>query len=127
MQHRNLNGDAPVAPSHRVAVRGYLAVFGALMVLTVVTVGVSYLDLSTLATVLVALTIATAKASLVAMFFMHLKGERPMVYWPLGLTAVLFVALFGFLLWSEGDHLFGTRFEDAFDDGRAAPQVEEGH
>jgi cytochrome c oxidase subunit 4 len=115
------------APAHPVAVRGYLAVFGALMVLTVVTVGVSYLDLSTLATVLVALTIATAKASLVAMFFMHLKGERPMVYWPLGLTAVLFVALFGFLLWSEGDHLFGTRFEDAFDDGRAAPQVEEGH
>ena len=43
------------------------------------------------------------------MFFMHLKGEKPMVFWPLGLTAVLFVALFAFVLWTEGDHLFGTR------------------
>ena len=108
-------------------VRPFLTVFAALMVLTIVTVAVSYLNLSPAPTVLVALTIAAAKASLVAIFFMHLKGERPMVYWPLGLTAVLFVALFAFLLWSEGDHLFGTRFEDAFDDGRAAPQGEGGH
>jgi hypothetical protein len=39
------------------------------------------------------------------MIFMHLKGERPMVFWSLGLTGVLFVALFAFLPWSEGDHL----------------------
>jgi cytochrome c oxidase subunit IV len=104
-----------------VQVRGYLAIFAALMVLTAVTVGVSYLDLAVTPTILVALAIASAKAALVAMFFMHLKGERPMVYWPLGLTAVLFVALFAFLLWSEGDRLFGTRFEDAFDDGRPSP------
>jgi cytochrome c oxidase subunit 4 len=113
--------------AHPVDVRPYLAVFGALMVLTIVTVAVSYLDLSMTPTVLVALAIAAAKASLVAMFFMHLKGERPMVYWLLGLTAVLFVVLFAFLLWSEGDHLFGTRFEDAFDDGRTPPQTEGAH
>ena len=45
--------------------------------------------------VVVALVIATVKASLVAMFFMHLKGERPMVTWPLALTAFLFVGLMG--------------------------------
>ena len=113
---------------HAVGVRPYLVIFGALLVLTIVTVAVSYLQLSTGATVAVALTIATAKASLVAMFFMHLKGERPMVYWPLGLTAVLFAALFAFLLWSEGDHLLGTRFTDAFgrDNASAAPEAKTG-
>jgi cytochrome c oxidase subunit IV len=104
---------------HPVNVRGYLAVFGALLVLTLVTVAVSYLDLPVRPTILVALAIAVTKASLVAMFFMHLKGERPMVYWPLGLTAFLAVALFASLLWSEADHLFGTRFHDAFSAGGA--------
>jgi len=67
--------------THDVArqVRGYLMVFGTLLVLTLITVGVSYLDLPEFETVIVALIIATTKASLVAMFFMHLKGERPMV------------------------------------------------
>ena len=95
-------------------VRGYLMVFGALLVLTLITVGVSYLDLPEMETVVVALIIATTKASLVAMFFMHLKGERQMVTWPLALTAFLFVALIGSLLMSESDHLFGARFQDAF-------------
>ena len=122
-------GSVNSAAPHLVKARGYLAIFAALMVLTIITVGVSYLNLPTGTTVLVALAIATGKASLVAMFFMHLKGERPMVYWPLGLTALLFVALFAFLLWSEGDHLFGTRFGDAFDDGAAAAPASagEGH
>jgi cytochrome c oxidase subunit 4 len=100
-----------------VNVRGYMAVFGALLALTVVTVAVSYLQLPAAPGVAVAVAIATLKASLVAMFFMHLKGERPMIYWTLGLTAVLFVALFAFVLWSEADHLSGTRFEDAFTQG----------
>jgi cytochrome c oxidase subunit 4 len=102
--------------THDVAkqVRGYLLVFGALLVLTMVTVGVSYLDLPEVETVVVALAIATFKASLVAMFFMHLKGEKPMVTWPLALTAFLFVGLLASLLFSEADHLFGARFQDAF-------------
>jgi cytochrome c oxidase subunit 4 len=97
--------------------RSYLVVFGALLLLTIATVAVSYVRMPMAPTVVVAIAIATVKATLVAMFFMHLKGERPMVYWPLGLTAVLFVALFAFVLWSEADHLFGTRFGDAFEEG----------
>jgi cytochrome c oxidase subunit 4 len=93
----------------------YLAVFGALMVLTIVTVAVSYLNLSVASGVLLAIAIASVKASLVAMFFMHLKGERAMVYWPLSLTMFLFVGLLVSVLWSEADHLFGTRFTHAFD------------
>jgi caa(3)-type oxidase subunit IV len=103
--------------SAAVAVRGYIAVFGVLLMLTLVTVAVSYLDLPVMPTILVGLSIASVKAALVAMFFMHLKGERPMVYWPLALTGVLVVGLFASILWSEGDHLFGTRFSDAFEEG----------
>lgn len=90
-------------------VRGYVAVFGALLVLTLVTVAISYVQLPASSTVAVALTIATAKAALVALFFMHLKGERPMVYWTLALTAFLFVALLAFVLWSEADHIVGPK------------------
>jgi cytochrome c oxidase subunit 4 len=104
-----------------------LLVFGTLLALTVVTVAVASLNLGESTTVLVAVSIATVKATLVAMFFMHLKGEKPMVFWPLGLTAVLFVALFAFLLWTEGDHLFGTKFTDAFGSAPKAPQTQGEH
>ena len=90
-------------------------VFGALLVLTLVTVGVSYLDLPEVETVVVALAIATAKASLVAMFFMHLKGERPMGDVAAGDSRRSSSSgLMGSVLFSEADHLFGARFQDAF-------------
>ena len=113
--------------THAVNVRPYLVVFGTLLALTIVTVSVASLNLSESTTVLVAISIATIKASLVAMFFMHLKGEKPMVFWPLGLTAVLFAALFAFVLWTEGDHLFGTKFSDAFGTAPQAPQTQGEH
>src|SRR3954468_19115690 len=50
----------------------YLAIFGALMVLTVITVAVAFVDLGNL-NVLVALTVAVIKATLVVLFFMHVK------------------------------------------------------
>ena len=60
-------------------VRLYVAVFAALVVLTFVTVGVSYVDLGPLS-VVVALTIAFTKALLVVVFFMHLR-ESPGLIW----------------------------------------------
>lgn len=54
----------------------YFAVFGGLMVLTAVTVAVSFYDLGW-ANNVAALGIAVAKASLVVLFFMHVKyGTR---------------------------------------------------
>jgi len=102
--------------AHDVAtqVRGYMLVFGALLVLTLATVGMSYLRLPETPAIVIGLGIALTKASLVAMYFMHLKGEKPMVYWPLGLTAFLFIGLLVSVLLAEGDHLFGTQFGDAF-------------
>ena len=71
-------------------VRPYIFVFVALMALTLVTVAVSYLDLSTGAAVLLALFIATVKGSLVACYFMHLMSERKLILWTLLLTVLFF-------------------------------------
>ncbi|MGB2867341.1 MAG: cytochrome C oxidase subunit IV family protein [Bacteroidota bacterium] len=74
-------------------VRTYIIVFVSLMALTMVTVSVSYLHLSTLPAVLVALTIALIKGSLVAGYFMHLISEKKLIYFVLILTVVFFFAL----------------------------------
>jgi cytochrome c oxidase subunit 4 len=71
--------------------RTTLAVFAALLLLTVVTVLVSYVDLGA-GNVVVALLIASAKASLVALFFMHLKGEGRLV-WGFALFPIVFLLL----------------------------------
>ncbi len=75
------------------SVRTYMVVFAALAALTVLTVAVSYLDVSTGTAVAIALVIASAKGSLVAMFFMHLIDERRAIYWILILTAIFFIVL----------------------------------
>jgi cytochrome c oxidase subunit 4 len=74
-------------------VKTYFMVFGALMALTIITVGVSYLHLATHEAILVALLIATIKGSLVALFFMHLNHERKLIYMVLALTVVFFIVL----------------------------------
>jgi len=53
-----------------------LKVFGGLIVLTIITVGAAYVPLGPL-NVPVAIAIAVAKASLVVLFFMHLKYDNP--------------------------------------------------
>jgi cytochrome c oxidase subunit 4 len=95
-------------------VRGYLAVFGTLLVLTLVTVGASYLDLATGPTIALGLVIATVKAGLVAAFFMHLRHERALIYAAMGLTAVTVVSLFALTLWTEAAHAPGTQFAAPF-------------
>lgn len=77
----------------RAETRKYVMVFVALAVLTVITVAVSYLDLSTGAAVILALVIAAVKGSLVAAYFMHLIAEESLIYAILALTAIFFLAL----------------------------------
>lgn len=72
-------------------VRSYVVVFVALLGLTLVTVGVSYLHLARPAAIALALVIASVKASLVAAFFMHLISERRVIYAVLVLTAAFFL------------------------------------
>lgn len=69
-----------------------LAVFGGLLVLTVLTVGVTYVDLGQF-NIWIALLVAVAKAGLVAMYFMHLRWDSPFNGIAL-ISALLFVAIF---------------------------------
>ena len=56
----------------------YAAVLGGLLILTAITVAASYIHFGGgLANVIIAMLIASLKASLVALFFMHLRWDRP--------------------------------------------------
>jgi len=69
----------------------YGAILGALLVLTVITVGASMIDWGGgMANVIIAMLIATLKASLVALFFMHLRWDKPM-------TGIIFCSTLFFL------------------------------
>jgi cytochrome c oxidase subunit IV len=63
---------------HGRAERGYVGIFLVLIVLTAVTVGVAYLDLGPLNPI-AALAIAVTKASLVLLYFMHLRHSGRLV------------------------------------------------
>src|SRR5262245_6166191 len=90
-----VSGPLPaMTDSHAPNVKLYLLVFAALMVLTVVTVTISYFHLPPAPAILLGLMIATVKAGLVAAFFMHLKGERAIIYGLLGVTAIFTAVLF---------------------------------
>ena len=71
----------------------YYVVFVALLCLTAITVGVSYLHLTRPLAITVALIIASIKAGLVAAVFMHLISERKVIYAVLILTALFFIIL----------------------------------
>jgi cytochrome c oxidase subunit 4 len=73
------------------AYRTYLIVWFSLIVLTVVTWFVSYVQLGMM-NVTVAMLIASLKASLVALFFMHLRYENWLV-WVFALTPLGFLLL----------------------------------
>jgi cytochrome c oxidase subunit 4 len=91
-------------------VRVYIGVFIALMVLTVVTVGVAQLHLPVGMAITVALFVALIKGSLVALFFMHLSNERKAIYSTLVLTVVFFIFLMAIPKWTEDDN-FGAKVE----------------
>ena len=81
----------------------YYLIFGILAVLTLVTVGVSYINFENIggsvSSITVALFIATIKASLVALYFMHLRYEVKSLYFVIGFPLLLLVIMFLALLW----------------------------
>ena len=89
-------GHAAPAPHHHVP---YFAIFGLLVVLTILTVAVAFIHIqSELLKVLVALAIASVKAAFVALFFMHLKFEGKLIYFIVGVPLVLTVILVAALI-----------------------------
>ena len=88
-------------------VHGGLKIYGtilaALMTLTVITVAASYVHFgSGMINVVIALGIATMKASLVALFFMHLRWDKPMNGIIL-LTGLAFLSVFLFFCFIDAD------------------------
>lgn len=82
--------------------RTYVAVWAALLVLTGVTVAVSFVDLG-IGNAVVALAVASVKASLVGLYFMHLRRESALVR-AFALAPLLFLALI--ILGTLSDTLF---------------------
>jgi caa(3)-type oxidase subunit IV len=77
----------------------YKFVFTALTVMTVLTVGVSYLDFGHLANDAIAVLVAGAKAFLVGLIFMHLKSEHRVILAIALLPLLLVLVLFGLNAW----------------------------
>lgn len=86
-----MSGDS--AEDIKKHVRVYITVFVALLALTFITVGISYLHLPTHWAILFALLVATTKGTLVACYFMHLISERKLIYMILLLCAFFFAVL----------------------------------
>jgi len=99
------HGQTVPMPHHKV---NYLFIFFSLVILTIATVLVAFHSFENeVANLLLALLIASIKATLVAMFFMHLKFEGKLIYLiffvPLMLCILLIVALIPDLIFSNPD------------------------
>lgn len=80
-----------MTPHHVVPIRIYLLVFAALMVGTLATVAAARVDLGGL-NIVVALTIAVFKATLVALYFMHLRYTSHL-NWAFAAAAILWLVI----------------------------------
>jgi cytochrome c oxidase subunit 4 len=75
MSDSHEHADDGAVHAHISSVKFYVGIFVTLVMLTVLTVGVSYIHLGKM-NLAVAIIIASIKASLVVMFFMHLKYDN---------------------------------------------------
>jgi cytochrome c oxidase subunit 4 len=87
MQHTQEHAHDPQAET-----RGYIVTLLSLLVLTAITVGASYINFGS-GNVVIALAIATIKATIVALFFMHLRHDKP-VNAVIACAGFLFLGLF---------------------------------
>lgn len=75
----------------------YYGIFAALMVLTGLTIGVAFINLGSM-NFPVAIAIAICKASLVLLFFMHLKYSSKLTKLVVGMAFFFLLVLFGLTL-----------------------------
>ena len=87
--------------NHIVPVRTYYLIFLILMVCTAITVAVAFVDLGPLNAV-VAMTIAVLKATLVVLFFMHVKYSTRLT-WAVVLGSVFWLGIL--IVMTAGDYL----------------------
>ena len=87
---------------HIVSVRVYITIFLALLVGTALTVAAAFFDFPWRLNTIVALTIATAKATLVVLYFMHVRYSARLI-WVIVASALFWMAI-----------LFAFTFSDYF-------------
>jgi len=85
--------------THHIPLDVYFKVFGALLVMTLLTVAASRVDFGSMNTV-IAMAIASVKAGLVLAFFMHLKYDDKIYAVAFG-SAVFFLVLLYFFTWID--------------------------
>ena len=93
--------EPEVHASHPLGYGLLVAIWAALMALTVTTVAVAQVDLGFL-NIVVALGVASAKASLVIFVFMHLKYENRTLKGMVALAFVILAIFIGFTFWDVG-------------------------
>ncbi|MCE9609300.1 MAG: cytochrome C oxidase subunit IV family protein [Chthoniobacter sp.] len=91
----------------------YLGVGGFLLVATAVTVWLSYVDFDKMFgghgwNIIIAMIVATVKVGFVGAIFMHLKGEKKLVWQFLYFTLFFVAGLFLLTLLNYSDPIFGT-------------------
>ncbi|MGE4130933.1 MAG: cytochrome C oxidase subunit IV family protein [Bdellovibrionales bacterium] len=79
---------------HHMPLKVYYNILGALVVLTVITVAAAQVDFGHMNTI-IALAIASVKATLVLGYFMHLKDDDKL-YWVCFASAIFFLILLYF-------------------------------
>jgi caa(3)-type oxidase subunit IV len=100
------SNDAAYIAAH---VGGYVKVGAALLVLTGVTVGLSYVDFgSREMNIIVGMLVASLKAGLVAFIFMHLNGEKITIWRFLIMTTIFVIGLFFLTYLFHADPISGT-------------------
>ena len=95
------NGEYMQEATHLVPVRVYLTIFALLMMFTAITVGVSFIDLGPMNT-LVAIVIAVTKMMLVILYFMHVRYSSRLT-WAVVAGGFFWLAIL--LLLTLGDYL----------------------
>jgi len=94
------------------SVKTYMKVFGALIVLTFITVGLSKVEMPTHGqNILIGMIVATFKAALVGLIFMHLNHERSTIYKLMVFTGVLAFVLFILFHMAHTDPLVDPLFD----------------
>jgi len=84
--------------AHIISYKKLGIILTALLILTGITVFMSTLDFGSL-NIWIALIIASTKASLVLLFFMHMKYEPWLIKWSFLITVSFLAVLIGFIFW----------------------------
>ena len=110
--HEHTKDSAPTArdhAAHDTHLGLYLGVGAFLIVATIITVALSYVDFGSRSNnIIIAMIVATIKVGFVGAIFMHLKEEKKTIWRPLYFTAFFVLGLFLLTLLHWYDPIFST-------------------